>query len=361
MFCTNCGTNNSSEMAFCVACGTAFKVARNDVRPEALPVVDTSIRTAEIQPIIIPQKLSKPKKNGSKDRIFWTVISIVLVVLLGVSGYVFFAGTNKESSVSTTVLPPTTMSPQTTQTDTTSPARVPLGLGDVNQACEGSSLIFDDQSGDLNFSSTNSSNVVLDRWIVSAARLLALDCNKTTVVLSLDVVNGEIRIVDYEAQYDVMFTKFGPRLLRFGVDGLCCFPDAPLSSAKLLRVANSGSVSIEDSNMSRFPGWNPIKNNCNEFTPAGYYIPESISGENFGSGTDYVTVCSEGEAVRNLQNILINKGYDIYSDGYFGPATLNAINMEAKKNGYMNVHGAFNFEGQLLYGRTATSSIYDGE
>jgi rhodanese-related sulfurtransferase len=348
-------------MAFCVACGTALKVARNDVRPEALPVIDTSIRTAEIHPIIIPQKLSKPKKNGSKDRIFWTVISIVLVVLLGVSGYVFFAGTSKESSVSTTVLPPTTISPQTTQTATTSPARVPLGLGDVNQACEGSSMLFDDQSGDLNFSSTNINSVVVDRWVVNTIRLLVLDCDKTTVVLSLDVSDGEIRVVDYESQYDVLFTKFGPRVLRFGVDGLCCFPEAPLSSAKLLRVTNSGSISTEDSNISRFPGWNPIKNNCDEFTLAGYYTPESLSGENLGFDTDYVTVCSEGQAVKNLQSALINKGYDIYSDGYFGPATLNAINTEAKNSGYMNVHGAVNFQGQLLYARTATSSVYDGE
>jgi hypothetical protein len=361
LFCINCGAGNSDEIAFCVACGTKLKAPQRDTTAVVPPPVEARSPVVNTQERKAPQPPAKTKGGAARSNGLSIAVAVVIVAAIGVAGFVFLSGSSKNESVATTVLQTTIAPVQTTVVVSTSLVRVPLGLGDVNQSCQGSSLVFDDASGELNFSSTNSDVFVVDRWVVNSIRLLALDCDNTTVVMSIDVSGNALRVVDYESQYDVLFTKFGPRVLRFGVDGLCCFPSAPLSSAKLLRITNNGTISIEESNISRFPGWNPIKSNCDEFTPVDYYPSESVSGSSYGSSPGYVTVCSEGTAVKNLQSVLINRGYDIYADGYFGPATLNALSKEAKNSGYTNVHGAIYWEGEYLYARTVTSSLYVDE
>lgn len=360
MFCTNCGTQNSNEITFCISCGGNLKASKEGAK-ENTPSTNSPGISQHAQSRAKTQPPVKMNGGGPRSKSLWIAVAVVLVAAVGVSGFVFMKGNSKNESVATTVLQTTIAPVTTTVVVSTSVVRTPLGLGDVNQSCQGSSLVYDDTSGELDFSSTNSSVFVVDRWVVNSIRLLALNCDNTTVVLSIDVSGNALRVVDYESQYDVLFTKFGPRVLRFGVDGLCCFPSAPLSSAKLIRVTNSGSLSAEESNISRFPGWNPIKSNCDEFTPVDYYPSESVSGSSYGSSPGYVTVCSEGTAVENLQRALINRGYDIYADGYFGPATLNALNKEAKNSGYTNVHGAIYWEGEYLYARTVTSSSYADE
>lgn len=362
MFCINCGAGNSDEIAFCVACGTKLKVPQSDSNTVVLPPVEEGSPLVNTRERKEPQHLVKTKGGATRSSGLAIVLAVVIVAAVGVAGFVFLSGSSKNESVATTVLQTTIAPVQTTVVVSTSLVRIPLGLGDVNQSCQGSSLVFDDASGELNFSSSNSDIFVVDRWVISSVRLLALNCDGTTVVLSIDISGDALRVVDYESQYDVLFTKFGPRVLRFGVDGLCCFPDAPLSSAKLLRITNNGTISIEESNISRFPGWNPIKSNCDEFTPVDYYRAEDLGGSmSYGSSPGYVTICSEGETVKDLQQVLINKGYDIYADGYFGPATLNALSKEAKDDGYMNIHGVVYWEGQFQYARTVASNIYADE
>ncbi len=353
-FCTQCGASRAEGIAFCSACGASFGPTPSD--PNA------TISNSAGGDLVHPRKNDRHRK---------ALIALAVIALAVVGGAVALVSGNSsepsteseestptsavtESDVeSTSVAMTTTMPPP----ETTDPIPAPgASLGYHSTLCEGSELAYDPASDAIVLRNAPEQNAyVIDRWVAGRFDVLYIACNESYLLVTALTDNESVEIRDSDSDLLENLTRFTPRLLRLeqsGRDEICCYPEVPLERADLVTVERNGTFTRVTSEVARFDQWNPGERDCDRYTQPDRYAAATPSGEVVYSG-EYVTVCSEGPLVELLQTFLVNQGFDIIPDGYFGPATLAALNGQARADGFDRVDGAFmaySTEGSISYG-----------
>lgn len=263
---------------------------------------------------------------------------------------------------SSTVAPATSMLASTSSltvppSEASAPATIPgAPLGSYNLLCDGSELVYEPSSDTIMLRNTPNVNAyVIDRWVAGRFDILYIACNESYLLTSALVDAGRVEIRDSDSDLFENLTRFTSRLLRLeqsGREETCCFPEVPLERADLITIERNGTFSRVSSEVSRYDQWNPGERDCDRYTQPDAYAAATPSGDVVYGG-DYVTVCSEGPLVELLQTFLVDEGFDIVPDGYFGPATLAALNAQALDDGFDRVDGAFmaySTRGSISYG-----------
>lgn len=340
--CRACGVSIAQDLAFCTNCGTNQQAASGEFLASTAPAPNGS------RPI--SSHADRRALSGSRLRTA-LVIGLVGIVAVALVLSRSFAGRDKQSESSqSTVSSPfeTASSPSQPSADSvTVTSNIPpigLRLGDFHPPCGGSQLIFDSAGKTTTFLKDDAiSGNVLDRWKVDEFDVFYVACDESTAIFSTSVTAETVAVVDWQSELLDSITKFSPRIIRLnqeGQDTRCCFPDVPLAEAAVLQLTKNGRFKRTTSDIARYDGWSPQKNNCEFFTEPDRYPAQTVEGDSIPDG-GYVTVCSRGPLVELLQSLLVNEGYNIDIDGLFGPDTLSALNSLSSRQGFGQVDGAF--------------------
>lgn len=349
-FCISCGHALKSAARFCPECGASreIEVPTSPV-PIQSPANEISI-TEERHPNDVSTLLINRLKALPKSVLIATSLAVVVILVLGLQ----VANSSDDTAVSVTV--PTSV-PDLAPVDTTIPTSVNryLELGVIEPTCATDELWWEDSTGRFVINGTSSGALVADSWKYRGRENIVVQCGvdapvSLAIVLKLEV--DRLRLISSASASGTLVERASDTVVRVGVARACCYPKIPLSNATVFRFQFRGQIKSDTRSIVRFHEWDVDAWRCRSLNE-----PEWDEGVNLDdteiseAESGFVTVCSEGSDVFDLQDVLINKGYEIESDGMFGPGTLNALLDYSENADKYGVEGVVAYDGDFVYAK----------
>jgi RNA polymerase subunit RPABC4/transcription elongation factor Spt4 len=349
LFCTSCGHLLKETSRFCPECGsirelvqeiTAAQVAeRMESKIEA--PVDSSPIGGRVQ--IFERLKTKPRNLVVVGAVGLGALLLIAIRLIGGS----------ESSVDTT--PVTESSVVTIAPTIPTPVNRYLELGQIESSCADDELWWSDSSLRFEINGDSSGATVADAWKYRGRENLIVQCGAETpvsVAIVLKLEPDRLRLIASESAFGTFVERASDTVARVGVPRSCCYPDIPLETASVFRFQFRGQIEIDTRAILRFDAWDVANWRCKSMNDPVWGDGEDLDGYEFSDAeSGYLTVCSESSEIFDLQEILVDKGYDIEIDGQFGPGTLNALLDFAEENDKVGVEGVVLVDGDFRYAR----------
>lgn len=349
LFCTACGHLLKETSHFCPECGSVREMRQSEVptqEPEHLePKFDAGFdkQGKGRSSVFLERVKSKPKN-------LVIAMSLVLIVL-------FFAGlrmiSGSESSVVTTPQSESDVSISTTTVPT--PVYRSLELGQVAAACSGNELWWNDSSLSFEINGDSSTATVADAWRYRGRENLIVQCGidtQVSVAIVLKLEPDRLRLIASESAAGTLVERASDTVVRVGISRACCYPDVPLETAAVFRFQFRGQIEIDTRAIVRFAAWDVANWRCKSMNEPMWGDGEDLDGFEFSNPeSGFLTVCSESSEIFDLQEIFVDRGYDLDIDGQFGPDTLNALLSIARQNGKVGVEGVVKVDGDFSYAR----------
>lgn len=247
---------------------------------------------------------------------------------------------------------------QTTSATAPPPTVLPIDISTkFGNACGRVEVSAPSENGSLEIVPTEGSARTVGLWTQSGIEVLQIECEGSTTILTLRRSATNLVQIDSEVFAGDSITRLSSQLVRIGVNGdRCCFPDVPFGSSEILKLASSGKITREASEIDRYPLWNSSIDYCDRLASEREFVAMEISGESMVGVDAYATVCVEGPLVTRLQEVLVEEGFNVIPDGEFGPRTLRALKGLASSKGIDDVEGVARVDGELFFAKTAGRS-----
>lgn len=348
LFCSACGHPLKETSRFCTECG----FVRQSPQMEApTQVIEFSAPNLEAGNAAV----APGGGSGFSDRLksktgkFLVAGSTALVVLL-VIGFSFLGGS--ESSGTTA---PISDSSVASVAPTIPPVDRYLELGQLEAACSGNELWWNDSSQSFEVMGTSSDASVIDAWKYRGRENLIVQCGTDTqisVAIVLKLEPDRLRLIASESAVGTLVERTTGTVARVGVSRACCYPDVPLETASVFRFQFRGQIKVDTRAIVRFAAWDVANWRCKGMSDPVWGDGEDLDGFEFTDvESGFITVCSESSDIFDLQRILVDKGYNIDVDGQFGPGTLDALLDFASQDNNVGVEGVVLDDGDFRYAR----------
>ncbi len=350
LFCTSCGHPVNGSARFCPECGA---IRETEVlalpTPVEFPANEVSV-TEEIHPKNVSTSFIDRLKVLPKSVFIAASLAAFAILALGLQA----ANSSDDTSSSLTV--PISVS-DSTQVNPTIPTPVNryLELGEIEPTCATDELWWEDSTDRFVINGTSSGASVADSWKYRGRENIVVHCGvddqvSVAIVLKLEV--DRLRLISSASATGTLMERASDTVVRVGVPRTCCYPNIPLEKASVFRFQFRGQIKVDTRAIVRFSEWDVAAWRCQSLNDPewdeGVYLDDtSISDAESG----FITVCSEGSEVADLQNVLIDKGYKIESDGLFGPGTLDALLDFAEKADKYGVEGVVGYDGDFVYAK----------
>ncbi len=349
LFCTACGHLLKETSQFCPECGSVRELRQSEVPTQESkhlePKFEAGLDTKGNgqSPVFLERVKAKPRD----------LIIAVSLVLVGL----FFAGfrmiSGSESSVATTPQIESDVSPSITTVPT--PVYRALQLGQVAAACVGNELWWNDSSLSFEINGDSSSATVADAWRYRGRENLIVQCGVDTqvsVAIVLKLEPDRLRLIASEIAAGTLVERPSDTVARVGVSRACCYPDVPLETAAVFRFQFRGEIEIDTRAIVRFNEWDVANWRCKSMNEPVWDDGEDLDGFGFSDPeSGFLTVCSESSEIFDLQEIFVDKGYELDVDGQFGPDTLDALLSIASQDDEVGVEGVVLVDGDFNYAR----------
>jgi hypothetical protein len=271
-------------------------------------------------------------------------LAAFVVLGVGLGAFLVLAGTNNNQSE---VASDTSISTATSGTvPETSVPPVPyrgIELSSILSSCAATEITGDQQNRIL-VVSADSGALLQQQLTVGDNQIATFRCADDIGIVTFAFGAEGLSVLDSRQWEAGEITWFSETVGRVGIVGECCFPDVPYKEAYVVEVLDSGMLVLSYDDLSRYDKWNPVSKNCDASTRPDRYpaIYSNGDGKNYSEKPLYITVCSKGRYVTELQQMLIKSGYDLDADGLFGPATLESLRTLGGEDGfYYAIDGVF--------------------
>ena len=350
LFCTSCGHPLKSSARFCPECGAIreSEVSTSPAQIESPPKEGSS--TYESRQSYVSTSLIDRVKDLPKSALITSSLAVLAIIALGLQA------TKSSDNVAATVTVPISV-PDSTQVNPTMPTPVNryLELGEIEPTCATDELWWEDSSGRFVINGASSGASVADSWKYRGRENIVVHCGvgdqvSVAIVLKLEV--DRLRLISSASAAGTLMERASETVVRVGVPRTCCYPDIPLEKASVFRFQFRGQIKTDTRAIVRFNEWDVASWRCRTMNEPEWDAGEDLNGNLFDDAdSGLLTVCSESSDVSDLQNVLIEKGYDIESDGQFGPGTLDALLDFAEESGAYGVEGVVLSDSDFRYAR----------
>lgn len=353
IFCTTCGHALKDSARFCPECGTNREIATVSPPSPAGSIVESSSLPPSITETVESAYIAGPLER---------LKALPKAVSIGVSALfllVLFFGARVVGSSGGDPTAETIVSTSPTSSESVAPIPTPvnryLELGSIESTCESDELWWDDSSGSFVINGTSSRASVADAWKYRGRENIIVQCgydSQVSVAIVLKLEADRLRLISFASAVGELVERHSDTVVRVGVSRACCYPEVPLESASVFRFQFRGQIKTDTRAIVRFSEWDVVAWRCHSMNEPEWYEGEDLDGEAFADAeSGFLTVCSESSDVSDLQNVLIDKGYDIESDGQFGPGTLDALLDFAEESGMYGVEGVVLSDNDFRYAR----------
>ena len=349
LFCTACGHPLKETSQFCPECGSVRELRQPEVPTQAPKRLEPKFE-AGLDMQGNGQSSAFLEKVKSKPRNLVIAVSLVLIVLF-FAGFRMIGGSG--SSVATT--PQSESSVSLSVTTVPTPVYRALELGQVAAACVGNELWWNDLSLSFNINGDSTSATVVDAWRYRGRENLIVQCgadSQVSVAIVLKLEPDRLRLIASESAVGTLVERASDTVARVGVSRACCYPNVPLETASVFRFQFSGQIEIDTRAIVRFDAWDVANWRCKSMNEPVWGDGEDLDGFEFSDAeSGFLTVCSESSEIFDLQEIFLDKGYDLEIDGQFGPDTLEALLSIASQDDRVGVEGVVLVDGDFNYAR----------